>query len=244
MPDDFAALLDDADGLVAGVLNTHPSTRSHLAAAVVRQLGNLQAEIIPFMEKSGSFSTVANTASYGHGDLGFPRGLLRFERLYYDLGNTTRPLEPVDPDTIRAWQERPAQTYPTRVCWYEERLQFGPAPAGAYVVKWDATLDATKDAGSGATISVDDEDATNPWFTTGKVALKHLVWADYFMTSPDQRPEMASAHGNSAQVALERLRETGKKRQGMNTPVRTPNAFDLYGGTPSARLQAIFPGAR
>lgn len=244
MPDDFAALLDATDGLVAGVLNSHPSTRSLLAAAVVRQLSNLAPEIIPFMEKSGSFLTVLDKASYGHGDAGFPKGLLRFERLFYDLGTTIRPIDPVDPDTVRAYQERPSQAYPSRACWYEERLQFGPAPAGAYTVKWDVILDATKDSVSGTTITVTDGAATNPWFTTGKVALRHLAWADYFMTSPDQRPEMASAHGNSAQIALERLREAGKKRQAMNAVVCTPNAFDNYRASPSARLQTIFPGAR
>lgn len=244
MADDFAALLDDADGLVAGVLNTHPSTRPLLAAAVVRQLANLQPEIVPFMEKSGSFLTANGVAAYGYGDADFPKGLLRFERLYYDLGATIRPIDVVDPGTVRAYQERPAQAYPTCVCWYEERLQFGPAPAGAYTVKWDVIRDATKDAASGVTITVADEDATNPWFTAGKVALKHLVWADYFMTSPDQRQEMAAAHGNLAQVAIGRLREAGRKRQEMNAPLVTPNAFDLYATYPPSRLQTIFPGAR
>lgn len=244
MPDDFAALLDDSDGLVAGVLNSHPATRSLLAAAVVRQLSNLQAEVIPFMEKSGSFTTVAGRQNYAPGeDVGFPKGLLRFERLYYDLGATARFLEVVDPDTIRYLQEGPAQAYPTRVCWYEERLQFGPAPAGAYPVRWDITLDATRGTASGLVIGVADTAETNPWFTTGKVALKHLTWADYFLTSPDQRPDLAGSHGNLAQIALERLREAGRKRQEMNTLLVTPNAFDNYRGSSSARIQALFPGA-
>lgn len=243
MADTFAGLLDDADGLVAGVLNTHPSTRALLAAAVVRQLAALQPEVVPFMELAGSFPTIAGQKSYTAADASFPKGLLRFERLWYDLGSYARFLEVVDPETVRYLQEQPSQAYPTRVCWYEEKLQFGPAPAAIYTVKWDLILDATKDTATGAKITAASTSETNGWFSTGKVALKHLVWADYFMTSPDQRPETAASHGNLASLHLDRLRKAGMKRQEMNAPVVTPNAFDSYRGSSSARIQALFPGA-
>ena len=76
------------------------------------------------------------------------------------------------------------------------------------------------------------------------MALKHLAWADYFLTSPhNQQPNLAASHGNLAQVALGRLREAGRKRQEMNTLVVIPNAYDNYRGSSSARIQALFPGA-
>lgn len=229
--------------LLAGVLNTHPNTSAFLKAAMVRQLANLQSEVMPFMEVAGSFSTVASQATYTSAVAGFPKSLLRFDRLWYDLGSYARPLEVVDIDTIRYLQEQPAQAHPLRVCWQEEKLQFGPAPAGIYVVKWDAILDAQKDVATGTILTVADTTKTNPWFTTGVVPFRHLVWADYFLTSPDQRPDLAQSHTSLASVALTRLREAGRKRQQMWSTGRVPNAFDGYSGDTSLRISSLFPGA-
>jgi len=242
MPGTFAEVRDE---LVAGVLNSHPSTSSLIAAAMVRQLANLQPEAVPFMEVTGSFSTGAGVNSYTSTTAGFPKSLLRFDRLWYDMGQSARFLEIVDADTIRYLQEQSSQAYPTRVTWYEEKLQFGPAPSAVYVVKWAAILDSTKNTADGAAITATTgaSTQTNAWLTTGVVPFKHLVWADYYMTSPDQRPDLAASHGNLASVALERLHEAARKRQEMNTVLVTPNAFDGYRGASSARIQAIFPGA-
>lgn len=243
MAGDFGAVRDE---LVAGVLNTHPNTATLIAAAMVRQLQALQPEVVPFMELSGSFATVASQATYTSAVTGFPKSLLRFERLWFDLGSYARFLEVVDPETIRYLQEQPSQAYPTRVCWYEEKLQFGPAPAAIYTVKWNAILDATKNTSDGAAITAVASGAstqTNGWFTTGVVAFKHLVWADYFMTSPDQRPDLAESHGNLASLQLDRLHKAGKLRQELNATMVTPNAFDSYRGSGEARLTTLFPGA-
>ena len=241
---DFSTI---AAELVAGVLNTHPSTSALMKAAMVRQLANLQPEIAPFMEKSGSFSTVAGQATYTPAVTGFPGGHLRFERIFYDLGNYRRPIEPTDMDTIRGLQEHPAAEYPFRAAWWEERLQFGPAPAGIYLVKWDVTLDATKDTATGALLTAASTTQTNAWFLAPQVtAFKHLVWADYFMTSPDQRPDLAQSHQGLAQLAITRLREAGQKRQAMSGTAQVPNAFDAYSGqsgSRASRVSSIFPGA-
>src|SRR5689334_7352084 len=93
----FSSVLTE---LVAGVVNSHPSTSSLMAAAMVRQLQNLQPEAIPFMEITGSFTTTANQAAYTSTQCGAP-SLLRFDRLWYDLGNYGRPLVMADPYTIR-----------------------------------------------------------------------------------------------------------------------------------------------
>ena len=242
MSGDFATI---AAELTAGVLNTHPSVPALMKAAMVRQLGNLLPEIVPFMERSGSFTTIAGRATYSPADAGFPGGLLRFERLGYDMGSYIRPLELASMDTIRALQESPASEYPFRVAWWEELLQFGPAPNGAYTVKWDVTLDATKDTATGDLITTASTTETNAWFLLPQAtAFKHLVWGDYYLTSPDQRPNMASSHQGLAQVALERLREAGRKRQAFGQTLVVPNAFDAYGsGSRASRLSRLFPGA-
>lgn len=153
----FASVLTE---LVAGVVNSHPTTSPLMAAAMVRQLQNLLPEAIPFMETSGSFTTTANQAAYTATQCGAP-SLLRFDRLWYDLGNYARPLVVSDVNSIRQLQEMPSIAYPLRVCWQQEKLQFGPAPAGVYTVKWDAVLDATKDTSTGATITTSSTTQTN-----------------------------------------------------------------------------------
>jgi hypothetical protein len=239
----FADVLAD---LVAGVQNTHPSTSSFLAAAMVRQLANLQAESMPFMEPAGaSFSTVANQATYTSAAAGFPKSLLRFDRLYYDLGSYARPLIVVDIGTIRLLQEQPSIAYPLRIAWHDDKLQFGPAPNAVYVVRFDSILDSQKDTATGNLITTASTTDTNPWFTTGVVPFKHLVWADYFTTSPDQRPDMASGHTALAGAAMTQLRKAQKKRQEMNTIAVTPNAFDSqFVDSTAARIARLFPGAR
>jgi hypothetical protein len=229
--------------IVAGVLNTHPTTTALVKAAMVRQLQNLSSEVINFMEVSGSFSTVANQAAYSGADAGYPDSLLRFDRLWYDLGNYARPLEVIDIFTIRALQEHGSAVHPTRICWYEEKLQFGPAPAGVYTVKYNAVLDARRNTADGALITTASTTQTNAWFTTGVVPFRHLVWADFFMTSPDTRPDMAENHTRMAGVALSRLREAGRKKQEMNGVVTVPSAFDHYSGSGSGRISLLFPGA-
>lgn len=230
--------------LVATVLNSHSSTTALLAAAMVNQLQALQPEIMPFMERSSQFSTVANQAAYDDNTVGFPKGLLRFDRLYYDFGNWQLYLDVVDPDTLRWFQEQPAVAYPRRIAWQEEKLQFGPAPADVYVVKWDITLDSKKDAATGDEITTASTTQTNPWFTEGVVPFKHLALADYYMTSPDPRPDLAQNQTALAQSQLGRLRSAQKKRQMMNATPMVPNAFDNYGGGGTARIQVFHPGAR
>lgn len=240
---DFSTI---AAEIVAGVLNSHPNTSALVKAAMVRQLQALQPEVLPFMEKSGSFNTIANQATYTSAAAGFPAGLLRFERIGYDMGSYLRPLEVVDMDTLRYLQEHPAAAYPFRVAWYEEKLQFGPAPVGVYAVKWDVILDATKDTATGALLTTASTTQTNPWFVLPQVAvLKALTWGDYFSTSPDQRPELAAAHQGNAQVALARIREAGFKRQMLGQTLVQPSSFDLYREewSPSARIARLFPGA-
>lgn len=243
MANDFSSV---ASELTASVLNSHPSTAALIKEAMVRTLQALQPEIVPFMEKSGSFSTVARQATYTAADAGFPLGLLRFERLGYDMGNYYRPLEVAPMDTIRMLQEHPAIEYPFRVAWWEERLQFGPAPAGVYTVKWDATLDATKDTATGALITTASTTQTNAWFLLPQVAvLKHFTWWDYFTTSPDQRPDLAASHQQLATMALARLRETGQKREEMASTYVVGSAYERYSPDRSraARVSRLFPGA-
>lgn len=240
---DFSTI---AAEIVAGVLNSHPNTSALVKAAMVRQLQALQPEVLPFMELAGSFNTVASQKSYTSADTGMPKGLLRFERLGYDMGSYLRPLEVVDVDTLRYLQEHPATAYPFRVAWYEEKLQFGPAPVGVYAVKWDVILDATKDTATGALLTAASTTQTNPWFLGPQVVvLKALTWADYFATSPDQRPELAASYQGQAQVALARIREAGFKRQQMGQTLVQPNSFDLYREewSSSSRIARLFPGA-
>lgn len=240
MANDFTSV---AAEVVAGVLNNHPATAGLVAAALVRQLQALQPEVLPFMELSGSFNTVASQAAYTTASTGMPKGLLRFERLGYDMGSYLRPLEVVDMETLRYLQEGPASAYPFRVAWYEEKLQFGPAPVAVYAVKWDVILDSTKDTATGALITAASGAQTNPWFLLPQVAvLKSLAWADYFSTSPDQRPELAAAHQSQAGVALARIREAGFKRQLMGQTLVQPSSFDLYSDS-SSRIARLFPGA-
>lgn len=243
MANDFPSVLAE---LTAGVLNSHPSTSTLMAASLVRQLANLQPEVVPWMEVSGSFATVANQATYTSSVTGFPKGYLRFERLGYDMGAYYRPLETVDMLTIRMLQELPSTAYPWRVAMFEGKLQFGPAPLGVYTVKWDATLNATLDQATGALITTSSGvGITNPWFLLPQVSvLKHLAWADYYLTSPDQRPDMGQAHQQFAAAALARAREAGQKKEEMAQTLVTPNAFDSYRvRSPAARLSRLFPGA-
>lgn len=235
----FASVLAE---LVAGVVNSHPSTSTLMAAAMVRQLQNLQPETIPFMETSGTFNTTANQAAYTATQCGAP-SLLRFDRLWYDLGQYARPLVVSDINSIRSLQEMGSIAYPLRVCWQQEKLQFGPAPVGVYPVKWDAILDATKDTLTGALLTTSSVGQTNGWLTEGVVPYRHLVWADYFLTSPDQRPDLAASHGQLAATALNRLRTAYAKRQELNATPRTPNAFDQQVGDAGLRITTLFPGA-
>lgn len=235
----FASVLAE---LVAGVVNSHPSTSTLMAAAMVRQLQNLQPETIPFMEITGTFNTTANQAAYTATQCGAP-SLLRFDRLWYDLGSYARPLVVSDPNSIRSLQEMGSIAYPLRVCWLVEKLQFGPAPVGVYAVKWDGILDATRDTSTGALLTTSSTTQTNAWFTEGVVPYRHLVWADFFLTSPDQRPELAASHSQLAATALNRLRTAYAKRQELNATPRTPNAFDLQIGDAGLRITTLFPGA-
>jgi hypothetical protein len=229
--------------LVTGVQNTHPNTTTLIKAAMVRQLANLQPEVIHFMETSGSFATVAGQTTYDGGTVGFPKSLLRFDHLYYDMGSYTRPIFIIDLPTVRDLQEQGQVAYPRRAAWFAEKLQFGPAPAGAYTVKWDAILDSQKDTATGALLTTASTTQTNGWFTTGVVPFKHLVWADYFGTSPDQRPELSSEHMQRAAVALGRLREAGKKRKAAGGVAVVPNAFDAYPAADLELARQLFPGA-
>jgi hypothetical protein len=243
MADDFQSVAAD---LVVGVLNSHPNTTTLMKAALVRQLANLKPEIVPWMEVSGSFATVANQAAYSAADTGFPKSLLRFERLGYDMGAYRRPLEVTDMETIRAVQEGASSAFPYLAAWYEEKLQLAPPPAGAYTIKWDAVLDCTKDTASGALLTVASTTQTNAWFLLPQVSvLKHLTWADYYLTSPDQRADLGQAHQSFASQALARAREAGTKREGLNAIAVTPNAFTraVSGRQGSNRLSVLFPGA-
>lgn len=241
MANDFASVAAEC---VAGVLNSHPATAGFIAAAMVRQLQALQPEVVPFMELSGSFNTVAGQGSYTTASTGMPKGLLRFERLGYDMGAYRRPLEVVDMETLRYLQEHPSAEYPFRVAWYEEKLQFGPAPAGVYAVKWDVILDAAKDTTTGALLTSASTTQTNAWFLLPQVAvLKALTWADYFSTSPDQRPDLAANYQGQAQVALARLREANLKRQLVGQTIIQPSSFDLGYLSRDSRIAALFPGA-
>jgi len=241
MAGDFTAVKAE---LLRGVLNTHPNTSSLLADAMVRQLQALQPEAIPFMERSGQFTTIAGRAAYDAGTSGFPKSLLRFDRLYYDLGSTPLYIDVVDIEEVRLYQEQPSLVYPRRACWQGRQLQLGPAPAGAYPVKWDAVLDSTKDARTGRPITASSTVQSNPWFVEGAVAFKHLAWADYFATSPDQRPDLAEAHRGLAAGQLDRLRKAQAKQKQMNATPRAPNAFDMHVRRINERLQTYFPGAR
>lgn len=245
MPGDFKAVRDE---LVALVLNSHPSTSSSIAAAMVRQLAALEPERVPFMEKSGSFSTLAGRAAYGGSD-GLLPGLHSFERLYYDLGSTILPIDPVDELTLRYFQEQPAQAYPPRACWLEGKLQFGPSPAGAYTVKWDGFLSSRLDAATGETITAETTDEnlhrTNPWFSAGAVTLGHLVLADYYSNDPaSARQDLAQTNGGFATSQLAQLRKAHQQKKDMGSVAVVPNAFDRYSSWGSRRIQTLFPGAR
>jgi len=228
--------------LTGTVLNTHPSTATLMAGAMVRSLLVLQPEAASFMETSGSFSTVAGQAAYTSATAGYPKGLLRFDRLYYDLGSTTIPIWEEDRDEVRRLQELGSVAYPNRAAWIEEKLQFGPSPGGVYVVKWDAILDATKDTSSGNTITTASTTQTNGWFTTGAEALKALALADFYMTSPDQRPDLATAWRESAALAIASIRKTQAQRLRLGGVVQVPSAFRT-GLSISEKRQMLHPGA-
>lgn len=239
MAGDFGSVKTE---IVGEVLNTHPLTASLVAAAMVRQLLTVQAEAVTFMEISGSFSTVANQAPYDSATTGFPKSLLRFERLYYDLGSYTIEIVNTDRTEIRRLQELGSISYPYRAAWIGEKLQFGPPPAAAYVVKWDGTLDATKDAGTGLVIDGTVSGATNPWLVAGAVAFKHLVKADYYATSPDTRPDLAQTHQEGAALAINRYRQTQAQRLQLGGIYQIPSAF-VRNLPASERRQLVFPGA-
>ncbi len=227
---------------VAQVLNSHPSTPGLIALAIVRQLLTLQPEATTFMETSGSWVTSAGVAAYGPTTTGFPKSLLRFERIYYDLGSYTIEIVNTDRTEIRRLQELGAITYPYRAAWIGDRLNFGPPPAGTFVIKYDGTLDATKDLETGDLIDGTVGTASNPWFTTGVVALQHLTLADYFATSPDPRPDLASAHQQGAALAINSYRQTGAQRLQLGGIYQIPSAF-VRNMPASERRQLVFPGA-
>ena len=238
-----ASLLED-------VLNTHPSTSTRMAKAMVRTLHALQSEVVPFMEASGSFATQNGIASYSWQTPGmadsFPRNLLRFDRLYYDLGASPKGLVVVDIEEIRFFQESPTAAYPQRVAWFEGALQFGPAPAGAYTVKWDGYRDSTLDAGTGEPITATATQETNPWLSVGEVAYKHLVLSDYYRSDPAAtRPDLAQANADLASYQLNSLRAAQKKKSDMGTTARIPNAFSagLYPEESVSRVALLHPGA-
>lgn len=227
---------------VAQVLNSHPATAALISSAMVRQLLTLQPEATTFMETSGSWSTTAGAAAYGSSTAGFPKSLLRFERLYYDLGSYTIEIVNTDRTEIRRLQELGSVAYPYRAAWIGNQLQFGPPPSGVFVIKYDGTLDATKDSLTGDTIDGTVAAATNPWFTTGVIAYQHLVLADYFATSPDQRPDLAAAHQQGAALAINSYRQTGAQRLQLGGIYQIPSAF-TRNQPASERRQLVFPGA-
>ena len=233
--------------LLAEVLNSHSSTEGKLAKAMVRTLQSLQPEAVPFMEVSGSFTTQNGVASYSHqtGAANFPRNLLAFERLWYDLGASPQWLFVVGIEEVRWFQEQPAVAYPVRVAWYEKQLHFGPAPAGSYAVKWDGFRDSTLDM-DGEAITDTSTTASNPWLNEGLVCFKHLALADYYMTDPaSARPDMASNHAQLGQMQLTRLREAQKRRRDVGSSPQVPNAFSayLYPDDRAARISILHPGA-
>lgn len=244
----MATFAETKTDLVAEVLNSHPATGDKIAKAMVRTLQSLQPEAVPFMEKTGSFVTVNGTAAYSStspGGTGFPANLLAFERLWYDLGATPQWLFVVSIEEVRWFQEQAAVAYPVRVAWYEKKLQFGPAPAGVYTVKWDGFLDSTLDT-TGAAITTASTTATNPWLTEGLICFKHLALADYYMTDPaSARPDMASNHAQLGQMQLTRLREAQKRRRDAGSSPQVPNAFSayLYPDDRAARISILHPGA-
>ncbi len=234
--------------LLAEVLNSHPSTSAKLAKAMVRTLQSLQPEAVPFMEVSGSFTTQNGTASYSSTSppaSGFPGNLLAFDRLWYDLGATPQWLFVVGIEEVRWFQEQAAVAYPVRVAWFEKQLHFGPAPAGAYTVKWDGFLDSTLDmVGDEITNAATTE--TNPWLNDGLVCFKHLTLADYYMTDPaSARPDMATNHAQLGQMQLNRLREAQKRKRDVGSSPQVPNAFSayLYPDDRAARISILHPGA-
>lgn len=227
--------------LVAEVLNTHPATATHMATVMVRQLLTVQSEAVTFMETYNSFSTVASQAAYDSATTGFPKSLLRFDRLYYDLGSSIIPIYTVERDGLRQLQELSPVSYPTSAAWIGERLEFGPAPLAAYTVKWDGILDATKDTATGDLITTASTTETNAWFTKGAVGLKALCLGDYYSTSPDQRPEMAAAQQRAAALAINSYRSTQAQRLQLGGYWQIPSAFTRYprGGT---RREILHPG--
>jgi hypothetical protein len=236
---DFATI---KTALVGTVLNTHPSTAALMADAMVRSLLALQPEAVSFMEASGSFSTVAGQVAYSSSDAGYPKGLLRFDRLYYDLGSAVIPVWEEDRDEVRRLQELGSVAYPNRAAWIEEKLHFGPAPGAAYTVKWNIVLDATKDTATGAAITNASTTQTNGWFTTGAEALKALALADYYATSPDQRPALAQSWQGMAALAITSIRRTQAQRLRLGGVVQVPSAFRT-GLSVSEKRQMLHPGA-
>ena len=236
------------DELVAGVLNSHPSTSAAILATMIRQLTALEPEAVPFMERSGSFFTINGITSYGP-DQGLPRGLHRFERLYYDLGSSILLIDTVDELSLRYFQEHPVQAYPQRAAWQEGVLQLAPAPAGAYTVKWDGFLSSKRDSRTGKEITTDTSNEnlrrSNPWLTEGVVTFKHLVLADYYSTDPaSARADLAESNGARAAGQMNQLRKAQQQKKDMGGVAVVPNAFDHYATWPSRRVQTIFPGAR
>jgi len=242
---DFGTVRDE---LVAGVLNSHPSTTAAIAAAMVRQLAALEPETVPFMERSGSFSTIADRTTYGP-DQGLPRGLHRFEHLFYDLGASILQIGVVDELTLRYFQEHPSAAYPERAAWLEGVLQFAPAPVAAYTVKWLGFLSSKRDSRTGEEITADTSNEnlrrSNPWLAEGVVTFRHLVLADYYSTDPaSARADMAESNGARAAGQMNQLRKAQQQKKDMGSVAVVPNAFDQYASWPSRRVQTIFPGAR
>lgn len=239
MAGDFQSVLAACQ---AQVLNSHPTTAGLLTLAMIRQLLTVQPEATTFMETSGSWSTSAGVAAYGPATEGFPKSLLRFERIYYDLGSYSIEIVNTDRTEIRRLQELGPISYPYRAAWIGNQLNFGPPPSGAFVIKYDGTLDATKDSETGDVIDGSVGTAKNPWFTTGVVAYQHLVLADYFSTSPDPRPDLASAHQQGAALAINSYRQTGAQRLQLGGIYQIPSAY-VRNLPASDRRQLVFPGA-
>lgn len=227
--------------LVSRVVNSHPSTGTFIANAIVDQLLTVQPEATIFMEVSGSFTTTGNQVAYDSATTGFPKSLLRFDRLYYDLGSYTIDLVNTDRAWVLRLQELGAIAYPYQVAWIGGKLNFGPPPAGAYTVKWAGMLDATKDTATGNTITSASTSDTNPWFTEGAVVLRNLALAQYYLQSPDQRSDLAANHQQAAAQAITSLRQAQAERLQLGGIYQIPSAF-VRRLPESERRQLIFPG--
>lgn len=232
--------------LVSRVVNSHPSTGTFIANAIVDQLLTVQPEATIFMEVSGSFTTTGNQVAYDSATTGFPKSLLRFDRLYYDLGSYTIDLVNTDRAWVLRLQELGAIAYPYQVAWIGGKLNFGPPPADAYTVKWAGMLDATKDKTTGEAINTtglnaDSSAQTNPWFTEGAVVLRNLALAQYYLQSPDQRSDLAANHQQAAAQAITSLRQAQAERLQLGGIYQIPSAF-VRRLPESERRQLIFPG--